>query len=222
MASNIIAYVGMDSFDVMLYLSRLLSVLGKKVLLIDHSETLSLTYSIPQPEGVSCKSDIIHYRGIEFTTMVVADEVIKEYDDVLIAYGYTRQFQDIHYCNRIIYVTNLYRYNHERLLKLRHKDYIGKSVVRSLLVKDIISSFIDLEIISEKIDPLIHNNQIDYLFMDERDEISSLLCHHSYLPCLKKITGQMKKYLMNEVKNMHPQLEYKHIKCALHKARKGV
>ena len=67
MGNNTVAYVGLDNFDIILYISRVLMKLGKKVLLVDHSETMAIKYCIPQPKGLNCQRDIITYQGIDFT-----------------------------------------------------------------------------------------------------------------------------------------------------------
>ena len=71
MASNIVAYIGIDNFDNIIYLSRILTNLEKKVLIIDQTEALTLKYSIPQPIGVDSNLNIITYRHMDFTTMTL-------------------------------------------------------------------------------------------------------------------------------------------------------
>src|SRR5690554_1464643 len=80
LANNVVAFVGIESFDNIQYMARILSNLGKKVLVIDYSETEALTWSVPQIDFIDIKKDIINYRHVDYTNQNITDDMLKVYD----------------------------------------------------------------------------------------------------------------------------------------------
>lgn len=221
MASNIVAYIGIDNFDNILYLSRILTKLGKKVLVIDHSESMSLQYSIPQPKGSNCKEEIITYRQVDFTSQSINPKMKEEYDDILIFYGFNKEEKDLAECTRMVFVTDLFRYNYHRIPDLSCLTKVGSKVEQDLLIKDVATVKITPDIIIERIGLTIDKDHVQVLYRDDNDYTNSLLCHYNGSFSMKKISKQRKAYLLEEVKKLHPEITHNVMKTALRRARKG-
>jgi len=221
MASNIIAYVGIDNFENMMYLSRILLKLGKRVLVVDHSETQSLTYSIPQPIGVCCEKEIVTCRQVDFTTRAIDQELTENYDDILIAYGFTEPLQDISICSRLVWVTNFYRYNFERRVSLTYSDGMMHDATKSLLIKDAFEIKITPEMVAERMDVQIPSENVYVLYRDEKDYLNGLICHYNGAFRFMDISKQLKRYLMEEARILHPEIDINQRKTAYRRAKKG-
>ena len=66
MGDKLIGFLGCDKYEIILYLSRILYHLGKKVLLVDYAESEALYQSIPVPDTLKDENNYIHYSGIDF------------------------------------------------------------------------------------------------------------------------------------------------------------
>ncbi|NLP34431.1 MAG: hypothetical protein GX359_04450 [Clostridiales bacterium] len=221
MASNIVAYIGIDNFDNILYLARILSKLGKKVLVIDNSDSMSVLYSIPQPKGMNSLEEIITYRQVDFTRQEINQEMKEEYDDILIFYGFLEKEKDISECNRIVFVTDQYRYNYSRIPDMTCEKGDQCQIEQDLLIKDVAPMKITPEIIVERIGIPIRKENVSVLYHDERDYTNSLVCHYNGSFGLKGISKQRKAYLLEEVKKLHPDIDIHLSRTAFRRMRKG-
>jgi hypothetical protein len=221
MANNIIAYIGIDNFDNIIYLSRILMKLGKKVLIVDHSETRSLTFTIPQPEGVSCEQNIVTYQRVDFTAMTITKDMVAAYDDILIAFGFMEPMPDIEFCNRIVLVTNLYRFNYEKKLNFHYYYNSKEDTMKSLLVKDVVVSKITADIIVERMNMQVSEDNISVLYLDERDYLNGLICHYNGAFRFHDISKQHKNYLIEEAGKLYPEIDCNLRKAACRQAGRG-
>lgn len=222
MANNVIAFLGMDFFDHIIYLASILIKLDKKVLLIDHSDTLALKNTIPQPQGVSCSNEIISYRGFDFTTMRVSQKMLASYDDIFISCGFQEPEEDVAYCNRIIFATDPYRYNHLRIRELATNCHIQGIKNKELIIKDMIESKITTELVCEHIGITFPQQNISLLFREDRDYYNGVLCHTNGSFAFRQTSKQLKKYLIKEIAELYPQIKLKQIYTACRQAGKGV
>jgi hypothetical protein len=221
MANNVVAYVGMDYSDYILYTARILLRLGMKVLLVDHSDTLSLKNSIPEPKGLCSNTDIITYRGLDFTTSSVSLEMLKQYDDILIAYGFRKPAEDIGYCGRVVFVTDLYRYNHSRLREYSINHHLNKIAYKELIIKEAIETKITTDIISERIGIRFSPENITVLFRDDKDYYNGVICHTNNSIYFTHVSKQLKRHLIQETKVLYPNIKAKQLTAACNRAGKG-
>jgi len=221
LASNIVAYIGIDNFDNILYLACILTRLGKKVLVIDHSESMWLQYSIPQPKGSNCRKEIITYRQVDFTMQSINQKMKEEYDDILIFCGFNKEEKDLAECTRMVFVTDLFRFNYHRIPDITCNMKVNGNVEQELLIKDVATIKITPDIIIERIGLKIDENHVQVLYRDENDYTNSLVCHYNGSFCMKRISKQRKAYLMEEVKKLHPEIDNQHMKTAFRRAEKG-
>jgi hypothetical protein len=221
MANNVIAFAGIDASDYMIYIAGILINLKKKVLLIDHSDTCALKTTIPQPEGVNCSTDIISYRGLDFTTAEINRELLMSYDDILISSGFHKPENDNTFCNRIIFVTDPYRFNHLRLKEYAENCQLQGIEHRELIIKEMIESKITADIIRDNIGICFSTESISVLYREDKDYYNALLCHTNHSFSFHRTTKQLKNYLIRETASLYPDLTVKQIKKACLRAGKG-
>lgn len=213
---NNIAFVGNESFDIVLYISRILSKLNKKVLIADYSKADILKCSIAIPEGIEDK--IITYRQVDYTSEEVTDDIYNKYNVILNYYANQKPQNEIKKCNHIVYVTNLYKHNLNNLEQLESYNIDHKF----LLIRDLVNIKITPLEVAEYINKGIDKSNIFVLYQNEIDSANAILCQHNQCTSFITISRKMKSYLIKQIKAFYPNIDYNEIKDAFRKARKGV
>ncbi|NLK75111.1 MAG: hypothetical protein GX288_07480 [Clostridiales bacterium] len=221
MANNIVAYVGHNHFDILIYLSRILLKLDKKVLVIDHSEDRSVLSFVPKPVGIDLDNEIITYLQVDFTAMKLNANILGDYDDILISLGFNQVYDDLTFCNRLVLVTDLYRFNHDRL-RLFLEKYHRPAVPITLLLRNNMDTTLSLERIINYIDISIDKNEVFIIYRNDLDYINSLLCHYNSSYNFIRISRQLQKYLKAEIFHLYPQIKKSDIDTAYRIAKKEV
>lgn len=219
MANNIIAYIGYDSFDIILYLSRILHKLGRKVLVVDYSESEALKTSIPQIPDIDTNSDIMTYRRVDFTAKIIDKQLIDQYDDVLIDCGYKEPKLNLSFITRVVYVTNMFSFNVVRLKNVTYYDDL--QISKALLIREALETKLSTDNMKGLLNKNISDDNISILYLDDKDYENSVVCQYNQTFRLIKITSMLKTYLLNEVKILCEQATEKEIKKAFANARKG-
>jgi hypothetical protein len=219
MANNIVCYIGLENFDIIIYLSRLLQKLGHKVLIVDYSETSALTYSIPKIQGLDPNSEYISYRNVDFTRKPINSKIAEMYDDILIDSGFSKPAIDLSLITRVIYVTNMFYYNLKRLSTVTYDTSL--QVDNALLIREAMEITIPTEYIEENISKHIPREAIDIIYRDDTDFENCLTGHYSQFFSFSRISKMLKGYLIREVGNFYPDIPEKRIKLAYDSARKG-
>lgn len=220
MANNVVAYVGCDCFDIILYLSSILQKLGKRVLIIDYSESGSLRYSIPSPKGLEVSRDIITYRKVDYTSKEFNIAEAGEYDDILIAFGFKAP-PDVSACNHIVYVSDLFTFNQERLAEFCRGVIASENTGKSLLIRNVVYNRMS-GIISEGLAEQFDNIVRSYHYYDERDYENSLNCNLNGTVRFSGISKCLRTYLKCEIISLYPNIGKKTLCKAVKKAEKGV
>jgi len=219
MANNVIAYVGNESFDIILYLSGLLKNMGYKVLLVDYSETKALTCSLPQIPGINTDDDYITYRKVDFTTKGIDHKILELYDDILIDCGMSCPHMDYSLLTRVVYVTDLFEFNLNRISKL--DLYNNLEIETALLIRNAANSKLTTQYILSILKKDIPEEMITILYRDDADYENSLFCHYNKVFRFSHISWMMKNYLVSEVKILYKELTNRQIRLIYAKARKG-
>ncbi len=218
MANNVVAYVGLESFDTILYLSRILQRLGRRVLMVDNSDTLALTFSVPRISEINTYETTITYRRVDFTNLPVSEELAAEYDDVLIDCGMKAPVTSISLFTRIIYVTDLFEYNIRRIANI--EEYDRCKCEKLLLIRNAVYSKISVDSISQQISKEISIEKTKVLFRDEADYESCLNSHINQVFTLN-LSKLYKEYLIDLAISMCSYFTRKEIREAYRKARNG-
>lgn len=217
MASNVIAYIGNDSFDIILYLSRILQKLGRRVLIVDYNEKSALTYSIPGVNGIDVYTEINTYMNVDFTRRALNAALIAEYDDVLIDCGFGEPIYDVRILTKAIYVSDMFRYTLE---KLKHNSYYDKLPIKKELL---IREAADINVTAASMTAILNKEIIkpEILFHDDIDYQNALICHYNQTVSFRNISVKLKEYLFKELTDMVTKTSYKQLKAAYNRAKRG-
>ena len=115
------------------------------------------------------------------------------------------------FCNRLVLVTDLYRFNHDRL-RLFLEKYHRPAVPITLLLRNNMDTTLSLERIINYIDISIDKNEVFIIYRNDLDYINSLLCHYNSSYNFIRISRQLQKYLKAEIFHLYPQIKirYRH------------
>jgi len=217
MASNVIAYAGITGFDIILYLSRILQKLGRKVLIADYNETMALTYSIPKACGIDTFTEISTYMNIDFTGKAIDEAIIAEYDDILLDCGFGMPPFDISFLTKVIFISDMFEFNLKRLSQTPFYDRLP--VKKELLVRDAA----DIDITADRMLSILKKDigKVQLLYHDEADYQNAILCHYNKLVRFAGISAMLKKYLLDELVLMVKDISFRQLKAALKKAGRG-
>lgn len=218
MAKNIVAYVGVSAFDIILYLSRILIKLDRRVLLVDNSETKALTCSFPQIQGVNTNIGCITYRSVDFTTQTVTYELSEQYDDVLIDFGFHQTKMDISLLTRVIYVVDILENN---IFKMASMENFSDTVGKALFIRDMIDTRISIDHIISTVNKGISKSNTYLVPRDDGDYYNSFLCQLSKVPRFTHISHRMREVLFFEIKKLYREISERQLKMVYHKARRG-
>lgn len=221
MASKVLGYLGLDHYENIFYMARILHQLGKKVLLVDHSESKSLQISIPLPKNLLYDKSVISYRGIDFTSQSMDEEGVSKYDFVMISYGFQPPNDDVNLCHHLKIVTDLHLHNSYRIQELFTNYYQSRNIKNSLLIRGIIDCKITPTMVANHIAQQIPFESVTTLYQDLLDEKNALLCQYDLTFKFTKITNQLKINIMNEIILYYPELGKQVLKRAYKKSRRG-
>ncbi len=219
MANNIVAFVGYNSFDIILYLSRILYMLGRRILVVDYSDTKALTLSFPQIPGIDTLSNCISYRNIDFTAQSLDNHLVEQYDDILIDCGFKKPQFELELLSRIVYITDMYVFNMKKLGEMACYDNLKAQ--RALLIREAGNTIITSQYVNEIISKNISEDMVTVLYRDDSDYDNGLLCQHNQMSSFTNMSWMLRDYLINEVLLLCSEMSKKQIKAAYMKARKG-
>jgi hypothetical protein len=217
-----IGFAGSDKHDIILYLARILKHLGKKVLIVDGSETGALMSCIPYP--VSLDRTVIDYRGIYFINLCKYNEdlsgsiITMDIDIALIDYGYCMREKDALVLNQIIYVTDQQKHNVDRLIPMA--DY--KNDDKRLVIRDVTGYKYGWKcIINELGLSGMPANNTSIIFMDEVDTRCKLSCQYEIKTNFRKLSLPAKKTINVLLCGIIHDIKWKEIRPAYKKAERG-
>lgn len=145
MSSNkVIGFLGIDKYEIMLYLAKLLVKLEKTVLLIDVSETSALSYCFSVPADMDSKIEIISHAGLEYTKKLDIEGQRKNYDVILIDYGFSYNYEDLGNHDHVCIVTDKQLHNLNRLLQVKAAQVESFLLLKNMDKDDNINHIRDL------------------------------------------------------------------------------
>ncbi len=219
MANNFIVYAGIDNYDIILYQAGILAKLGKKVLVLDNSDTHALSFSFPDPRGMDVSLTPIYYRNIHMGSMPFDSSCLSMYDDVLLAIGHSKDIDPVEECTRMVYVTD-HKLHNTRQVKNLISMHQGKEKV-SMLMRDLYGIKITPEYLSDMVADLIPPDKIDLIYHMEQDSENALLCQYNKSYGFTGISSDMKHYLLKMTGSFYPDINSRVIINAYRAARKG-
>jgi hypothetical protein len=218
MVDNVIGFAGCDNYELILYLSRILYHLGKRVLLIDYSETEALYQCIPIPESLRGSNCCINYRGVDFIQgHFFLPEMSSQYDIIFMDLGFQMHEIIIPKCTKLFYVTDLQLQNINRIKNLKYPENVDKY----LIIKDVFQCKIKPEYIISQLGTVIDQKKVYILFQDALDQKYKVQSQYNYFFRFDKLSGSVSYFLKDSIRQLDNRHNEKDINYAYKKAGRG-
>lgn len=185
-----IGFLGLDSYDVIIFLARFLTSLGEKVLIKDYSQLGGLSYCIPTPVSLNPEKEVISFRDIDYIKSESNLNLEEEYSFILIDFGLHTKHETIKQCENLYLLTDLQQHNIDYFLNMEVSDISVYFLLKNYFNASNIKSF--REYLNEK--EFIVKNCYMYP-SSERDLENKVLLQYSGDMKWKSLTKQMKELL---------------------------
>ena len=182
---KVFGFFGVEKFDIILYLTKVLEVFKKNVLVIDVAYEKSISSAIPNSDELP----VFNYNSADF---ISSDESLKylgdNYDFMFIDFGFNVNHPLVNKCDEIYFVTNMYINNTYRILDAKLADdqerfLIIRDVENYKAVPDVIcSAFASLSITKDTCFKLQENAD---------DHYNKLDCMYNDMKSLKAVSEEM-------------------------------
>ncbi len=181
-------FIGIESYDLMIYLAMTMQALNCSVLLIDNSHELSLAECIPGlPEATNASP--VDYRGI--TTVKGLNELPDNYDYVLVYFGKDIA-QGLENVNEVYMVTDYQKHNVNflRSVELTEDNY------PFLVVRDRVASKVTPESIHLELEELSIPSESVLTIEDSSYDLNlKVMCQYNSLSGLAKVSDSIKEFI---------------------------
>lgn len=219
MGDNVIGFIGSDKYELILYLSRILYHLGKKVLLVDSSESEALYQCIPIPNTLREDNSYVDYRGIDFIRGQYSNrDIQQQYDVVLMDLGYKDEHQNLSQCTKLLYVTDLQLHNVKRVKSMNYIEDVDKYIV----IKDVFPCKIKPEYVMEQVGQVLDKSHVYVLYQDTLDLKYKVNSQYNNRYNFGKLSKTTKFFLKEIIKQMDHNLDEKILNNAYRKAERGI
>lgn len=214
MSARLMGFVGVDKYDIIHYLASTLTVLNKRVLVVDSSMHGSITCTMPSI--YRCERGIFNYR--DFDVVLHPDFSMidfNQYDFVLVDFGFDIKNRDMVRMHEVYMVTDMQMQNVLRFKELELWPYQE----RFLVVRDIVRlRSVDNYIIEEFLDKSVGPDNTFAVQLDETDKIRMLDCMYNADYKFKDLSEPMRSLLYGI---MSPYFKEKEFYKAFKTAAKG-
>lgn len=167
-----VGFIGHKTEDIMMYLSRIILNMGKRVAVFDASNEQILRYYAP---NIDESSNVTNYRNIDFYSSCQSIEAhckieFSKYDVVLINYGYNTELLDEYSsCSHKFIVTDLERHS---ILKMKNTcSKLNKSIEIFRVFRDVVNCKIDEKYINNVLDNVMVKILNDYIIFHDDNEL---------------------------------------------------
>lgn len=217
-----IGYMGIEAFDIILYVAKTLGMLNYPVLIIDLSGTGALTKVIYHGMNLDSADGIIHYRNINYIRRMPQENELNDYNNgvVIIAYGLNyieNPLLELDYLNLIV---DPFPNHIDKVNKYLNDSIIGDINVR-ILARDIIT-LDDLDRVKSSLKLGYKPDSIKYLYYDINDRENGIQCQVSQNIHFRRVSSKMKKLIMSEVCDILHGIKLSEVRKAYSYARRGV
>lgn len=184
-----IAFVGVESYDLMIYLAKTIDALNASVLLVDNSIDQSLTACIPGLE-MNNPGEPVDYNGI--TAVKSLEEIPEDFDYVLIYYG-KDESADLSFVNEVCLVTDYQKHNVQFLMDVQLDD----EIYPFLIVRDRVASKITPESIYYELEELEIDREALIIIEDSADDLNTkVMCQYNSLKGIGKVSDSIKNFII--------------------------
>lgn len=244
---NVIGFIGVEKHDILMYLSRILYHLEQRILIVDLSEKKSLLCGLQQEvmdrknmeeqkedgnviinKEKEERGEVTDFRGVhyyqdnldwnELGEMFLQSKLKKkDYDTILIDFGFTNQSVFMKACNHLWYITDLQRYHVKEMLQ----QQFFKNIPSYLLIKDVLDCKITPKLIQNEFNESVPFQKTFIAYQDSYDNKYKIECQYSQSIYFGKLSKELTEYLFQIIIVTYPEFTLNYIKKAYNMARKG-
>ncbi|NLO08280.1 MAG: hypothetical protein GX129_00190 [Clostridiales bacterium] len=216
-----IGYIGVEAFDIILYIGKSISKLNYQVLIIDLSDTGALTKTIYHGMDLDSRDDIIQYRDLNYTKKIPDEKELKEFEDgvLFVVYGFDNIDRYRIHLDFLNIVVNPFPHNIYKVNSVLHNSSL-ENINARVLIRDIVT-IDDVDRVIAAIKSELSPVRTMYLYYDINDYENALKCQISQAVRFRKISPNMRKIIMTEIGDLLPNIKPSIIRKAVCKARRG-
>ena len=217
-----VGFVGIEAFDIILYIARTLSALDKQVLIIDLSETDVMTRAIYHGMDMDSAYDIIHYCDINYVRRLPQETELNDYKNgvVFVVYGFNYLEKPPIKIDVMYIISDSFPSNIVKINKFIFTIATDNANLR-LIMRDIVT-IEDFERVKRSLLHSWNHDNSGYLYYDIYDYENALKCQISQDIKYRRISSRMKKTIINELGNIVSNIKPSSIRRAFYSAGKGV
>lgn len=214
----LLGFCGIEIPDVILYLSRILYKLGKRVLICDYSPEGELEYYIPFHNEINPLTECVDYRGVDYTRQFLEEEWKKKYDFLILNFGFgTVQVSTV--CHRMIYVSDWDKAHIKRLEKIPADR--KNSQEKMILIRDMIPGGIRMNGYFQELKKLLQTEELTRLKLKLPDLRAKMTAEYNDVFVFRFISRDLYNVLLKEIQKLCPNEEEKKLFAAIRSAEKG-
>lgn len=198
MLTKTIGFIGIDKYDFISYIAKVLSEMQRKVLLVDYTTMRSLMSTIPDYiQGKIVKYQNLFYLGDpkigEIQTLIQQGN----YDFILMDFDYSCGRRDVFLCENIVFVTDLQRHHMEALECIKLPDTMNKYMVFRMEIANKIASSYVKQIMN---DMGIEKEKAFSVPWGTKEKQNQLRCQYQFEIPWKRSASSVKKVVWGLVK----------------------
>ncbi len=215
-----VGFAGCEAFDLILYISRTLVILGYPILIIDFTDSGALKKAIYHGMELESRKEIVNYRNIHYLRRTPVEAELISYEDglVLINYGLNPSRELLLSCDILLIVMNAYPHMIDKVNALM-STLDWKAEKHQLLIRDIITPD-DIDRVISKV-RFPYDNKEYYLFLDHNDYFCAVNCQINQSLKFLKLSSNLKKFIIYFIHDIFPQIKINNVKKALTSAGRG-
>ncbi len=201
-----IGFVGCYSHDVILMLAKVLSCVGKSVLIRDWNKHHTLRVSIPFPEGICTGQSVVEYDGFYFTER--EDDCREKYDFELVDVGMEVTEEAVGRCSEWIMITDMLPHHIRRFADIA----IPNDAVSACIIRDSFEDSCNAEPEVKRFLQLFPNKTEYFLSPDFRDVQNRYVCETLHEYSIGKASTEMQSTIFRMVGRLCPEYSEREIR----------
>lgn len=216
-----VGYVGIEAFDIILYIGQTLSRLKSPVLIIDLSDSGALTKVIHHGMDLDSMNGIVHFRSLNYTRKVPQENALSEFSDgvILVVFGFNYVDTNPINMDYLKIIMDSFPCNIDKINTL-----ISRISLENIKVKSLVRDIVNLDDFERTRDCIKASNkpiQANYLYLDIRDYESAIRCQTSQNIRFRRTSSGMKRIIVSEIRDIIPSIKEAKIRKAVLLAGKG-
>lgn len=136
MSNNIIGFLGIEKYDILIYLAKLLSADGKKVLIVDNNSNEALSSCVNIPSGLNPEKEVVTTKDKDFVKNQRVAKYEKRYDYILVDFGLSALHPDIDLCSSLLLVCDK-QFHNQKIMQNIRKQLKQRSEGIYLVIRDV-------------------------------------------------------------------------------------